>query len=73
MAIGAGLAVVSNLLRILSIVLIAYFNPRVATGIWHDFAGYLFVILAIIGMSEVGDIYKDLDKKDKEHETAKNT
>jgi exosortase len=46
-----GFAIVGNIGRIFSIVLLArYYDPKVAAGVYHEYSGFLFFPIAIVAM-----------------------
>jgi len=46
-----GFAIVGNIGRIFSIVLLAkFYDPRLAAGLYHDYSGFLFFPIAIVAM-----------------------
>ena len=46
-----GFAIVGNIGRIFSIVLLAkYYDPKLAAGLYHDYSGFLFFPIAILAM-----------------------
>ncbi len=46
-----GFAIVGNIGRIFSIVLLArYYDPKVAAGVYHEYSGFLFFPIAIMAM-----------------------
>lgn len=46
-----GFAIVGNIGRIFSIVLLArYYDPKVAAGVYHEYSGFLFFPIAILAM-----------------------
>ncbi len=57
-AASGALAVLCNLLRIGSILLLALIAPDFAFGAWHDMAGYLFMLLGVFAMAGFGDWLK---------------
>ena len=53
---AAPLAVLGNVVRVLSICLVAaYANPEFALGFYHDYSGYVVFIVAILAMVAVGE------------------
>ena len=56
-ACAAPLAVLGNVVRVLSICLVAaYANPDFALGFYHDYSGYVVFIVAIGAMVAVGEM-----------------
>ena len=55
-ACAAPIAVLGNVVRVLTICLVAaYANPDFALGFYHDYSGYVVFIVAIITMVAVGE------------------
>ena len=55
-ACAAPIAVLGNVVRVLTICLVAaYANPDFALGFYHDYSGYVVFIVAIIAMVAVGE------------------
>jgi exosortase len=58
------LAVVGNVLRILSICVVArFFGQEVATGFYHDYSGYVVFLVGVTLMVECGRWLAKLDKR----------
>ena len=56
-ACAAPIAVLGNVVRVLTICLVAaYANPDFALGFYHDYSGYIVFIVAIIAMVAVGEL-----------------
>ena len=56
-ACAAPIAVLGNVVRVLTICLVAaYANPNFALGFYHDYSGYVVFIVAIIAMVAVGEL-----------------
>ncbi len=56
-AFAAPIAVLGNVVRVLTICLVAaYANPDFALGFYHDYSGYVVFIVAIIAMVAVGEV-----------------
>jgi exosortase/archaeosortase family protein len=50
-------AVLGNFARVFSVVLFARFiDPKIATGLYHDYSGFVFFPVAVLAMVGVGNL-----------------
>ena len=55
--LSLGFAVLGNFARVFSVVLFARFiDPKTATGLYHDYSGFVFFPVAVLAMVGVGNI-----------------
>lgn len=55
--LSLGFAVLGNFARVFSVVLFARFiDPKTATGLYHDYSGFVFFPVAVLAMVAVGNL-----------------